>query len=100
MSASSSGDSRTGVNIAMAGLIFQVITLTAFCALFGDYFFRYVRSGKEKSMSGREKLFLGFMSLVIVTILVRCVFRTDELKEGYHGETIRREDIFIGLEGV
>ena len=100
MSASSSGDSRTGVDIAMAGLIFQVVTLVIFCGIFGDFMFRYIRSGKGKKMITREKLFLGFLSLATLMILFRCIFRTDELKEGYHGEAVKREDLFIGLEGV
>ncbi|KAF2468674.1 RTA1-domain-containing protein [Lindgomyces ingoldianus] len=100
MSASSSGDSRTGVNIAMAGLIFQVITLFAFCSLLGDFFFRFILSKKGKMMTIREKVFLGFISLATLAILIRCIFRAHELKQGYHGEAVRREDLFIGLEGV
>ncbi|KAH6986729.1 RTA1 like protein-domain-containing protein [Ilyonectria destructans] len=100
LSASSSGSSQIGVDIAMAGLIFQIITLVAFCGLFGDYLFRYLRSRKAMSFSTREKLFFSFMCIAVLATLARCIFRADELKEGYEGETIKHEGLFIGLEGV
>lgn len=84
----------------MAGLIFQIITLVAFCGLFGDYLFRYLRSRKAMSFSTREKLFFSFMCIAVLATLARCIFRADELKEGYEGETIKHEGLFIGLEGV
>ncbi|KAF3076038.1 Sphingoid long-chain base transporter RSB1 [Trichoderma lentiforme] len=100
LSASSSGSSQTGVNIALAGLILQVITLVIFCAIFGDFFFRYARSSKGQVHGLREKLFVGFLSASVLSTLVRCVFRADELKDGYDGSTVKNEGLFIGLEGV
>ncbi|KAM6484266.1 RTA1-domain-containing protein [Trichoderma sp. SZMC 28011] len=100
LSASSSGSSQTGVNIALAGLILQVITLVIFCAIFGDFFFRYARSSKGQVHELREKLFVGFLSASVLSTLVRCIFRADELKDGYDGSTVKNEGLFIGLEGV
>ena len=51
-------------------------------------------------MSTRFKIFLGFLSLSIVLILIRCVYRIDELSDGYNGPLIHKEGLFIGLEGV
>jgi hypothetical protein len=100
LSASSSGSSQLGVNIAMAGLILQVIMLVVFSAIFADYMFRYLRSTAAKNPGARDKLFFGFLALAVLITLIRCVFRSDELKEGYSGESIRNEGTFIGLEGV
>lgn len=99
LSATTSGASKVGVNIALAGLIFQIITLVGFCIFFGDYTARYVCSTK-RTVSRTDGLFLGFLTLAMLTILARCIFRADELKNGYGGSTVKHEGLFIGLEGV
>jgi hypothetical protein len=100
LSAASSGGDQTGVDIAMAGLIFQVITLAAFSILFTDFIVRLLRSAHARVLGQRDALFLGFLVMAIVCTLARCIFRAYELKEGYAGELISHEDLFIGLEGV
>lgn len=100
MSAASSGDDTDGEKIAMAGLIFQVITLSAFSLLFGDFIIRLFGSAHGKNLVRRDKLFLGFLVLAILSTLTRCIFRAYELKEGYKGDLITHEDLFIALEGV
>ncbi|OAL00129.1 RTA1-domain-containing protein [Phaeosphaeriaceae sp. SRC1lsM3a] len=100
MSAASSGDDTNGEKIAMAGLIFQVITLGAFSILFGDFIVRLLGSAHAKSLIRRDTLFLGFLVGAILSTLARCIFRAYELKEGYKGDLITHEDLFIGLEGV
>ncbi|KAH7074356.1 RTA1 like protein-domain-containing protein [Paraphoma chrysanthemicola] len=100
LSASSSGSSQVGVDIAMAGLIFQVITLVAFSVLFGDFLVRLLRSVHVRALSRRDGLFFVFLVLAVLCTLARCIFRAYELKEGYKGELITHEDLFIGLEGV
>jgi len=98
MSTSSSGASQTGVNLALAGLSFQVFTLVLFCGFFGDYLIRLARSGGR--LGGRMNAFLGFLGLAVLLTLARCVFRVDELSEGYSGPLVADEGLFIGLEGV
>lgn len=84
----------------MAGLILQVIMLFGFSGLLGDYVIRYLRSENAPQIGRRAKLFFGFLSLAVLTILIRCIFRADELKEGYSGDLISNEGLFIGLDGV
>ncbi|KAL2810352.1 hypothetical protein BJX63DRAFT_402415 [Aspergillus granulosus] len=84
----------------MAGLIFQVIMLFGFIGLLGDFVFRFLSSKTSSSIDTRAKLFFGFLFLALFTTLARCIFRADELKEGYSGELISNEGLFIGLEGV
>ncbi|KAH6847318.1 RTA1 like protein-domain-containing protein [Chaetomium sp. MPI-CAGE-AT-0009] len=119
LSTSSAGSSALGVNLALAGLSLQVFTMLLFCGLFGDFLVRYFRAGasggggsesesgggvgKLDGLSGngtRLKLFFGFMALAVVLILARCAYRLVELNEGYDGELVRDEPLFIGLEGV
>src|SRR5690606_4214978 len=48
----------------------------------------------------RMNTFLGALAAAILLILTRCIFRCYELREGYTGETLSDEGLFIGLEGV
>lgn len=98
LSTTSSGTSQAGVNIALAGLAFQVFTLVMFSCFFGDYLVRLARSGTR--LDTRMKSFLGFLGVAVVLTLARCIFRVDELSEGYSGPLVADEGLFIGLEGA
>jgi hypothetical protein len=106
MSSNSAGRSYIGVDIALAGLSFQVFTLSLFVCLATDYAIRYSRGqsaakdGERKELTTRFLVFVGFLSLAILLILIRCVYRIDELSNGYNGPLIHKEGLFIGLEGV
>lgn len=109
LSSISSGNDSKGVDLALAGLALQVITLVIFCALYGDYLWRYfkseefkARASTQESFGLRLRLFYASEALAIVMILVRCAFRVHELKKGYKtdNEMLHREELFIGLEGV
>jgi len=103
-SSSSSGSSQTGVDLAIVGLAFQVFTLCVFIALALDFTIRYYRARKaiveRELLPTKFKIFVAFLSLAILTILIRCVYRIDELSDGYSGSLIHNEGLFIGLEGV
>ena len=101
MSSQSSGSSGSAVDIAIAGLSFQVITLVVFNALAIDYAIRYWKAeGRKNSLPTKFKVFLGFLIFAMILIFIRCAFRIDELSEGYGGDLIHNEKLFIGLEGV
>lgn len=101
MSSVSSGGSKTAVDVAIAGLSFQVFTLVIFIALAAEYAFRYSKAeGSGSKLSAKFKIFILFLSAAIVLILIRCAYRIDELKDGYGGSLIHDQGLFIGLEGV
>lgn len=105
MSSNSSGNSTTGINIAIAGLAFQVSTLSIFSFLAIDYAIRYLRGRKAGEVERRQltlhfKIFISFLVLAILLILIRSIYRIDELRSGYRGELLHDEGLFIGLEGV
>lgn len=101
MSTVSQGSSQTGIDIALAGLSLQVVILVLFCALLGDYLWRYFRSGNVSAMGRRMRIFFGFLSAAVILILARCAFRCYELSKGYrNSDLITDEGLFIGLEGV
>lgn len=106
MSSSSSGSSNLGVDIAIAGLSSQVFSLTVFSCLATDYAIRYWRGHQGKMASdGRItkqfSIFVGFLTFAVICILIRCVYRIDELSKGYTtGKLIHNQGLFIALEGV
>ena len=57
-------------------------------------------AGAQRHVSGRFKIFVAFLSLAILLIFIRCIYRIDELSDGYSGPLIHDEGLFIGLEGV
>ncbi|TQN64688.1 Sphingoid long-chain base transporter RSB1, partial [Colletotrichum shisoi] len=90
---------QKGVNVSLAGLIFQVVCLVAFCALFADYLITCARKTEARQrMTKRMQTFVAFLFLSSLLILVRCSYRIEELKEGYFSEMFRNEPLFIGLE--
>lgn len=103
LSTTSSGASHLGVDLALAGLVLQVVFMLIFCALFTDYLVRYARASRAAGaapFTRRLAVFFGSMATATVLILVRCAYRLAELHEGYGGGLVRDEGLFIGLEGV
>ncbi|KAI9832696.1 MAG: hypothetical protein M1838_005634 [Thelocarpon superellum] len=103
LSSSTSGSNQAGVNVAIAGLAFQVFTLTIFSLLALEYAFRYLRAQRvtprETPLPRPFKIFVVFLTLAIVCILIRCCYRIDELSDGYNGPLISNQGLFIALEG-
>jgi hypothetical protein len=102
MSSTSNGSSQAGVDIALAGLIFQVITLTFFSVCVVDYMIRSRSTWKSVKVPARFVNFCVFLALATLFILIRCAYRVYELSEGYSrdSEALRDEPKFIALEGV
>jgi uncharacterized membrane protein len=102
MSSTSNGESDTGVNISLAGLILQVVTLVAFVILVIDYFIRSRTVWTKAQLPTRFTVFCCTLALATLLILIRCAYRIYELSEGYSrdSEALRDEPLFIGLESV
>ena len=96
-----------GVNIMIAGLVFQVFTLLVFAVLAGEYFLR-VRKNPGALLPGSEmlkrstlfKCFLIAATVSYVCIFVRCCYRVAELSGGWGNPIMRKEEEFIVLESV
>lgn len=102
MSSTSNGRSDAGVNIALAGLAFQVATLAAFVALVIDYGVRSRSVWTAVHLPRRFVVFVTFLFAATILILIRCCYRVYELSEGYSrdSEALRDETTFIVLESV
>lgn len=96
--ASTHEDVKTGEDISLAGLIFQVVTLIFFCALFADYVFTASKSPSRHRLNKPMVTFLLFLFTSTIFILTRCAYRIAELGQGYFSALFRDEGLYIGLE--
>ena len=100
------GVNPTGVNISLAGLGFQVFTLCIFSGLAADYAISYYKARKSYDTRVRRdvpayfKSIAVFIAIATILIITRCIYRIDELSNGYSGPLIHNQGLFIGLEGV
>ncbi|KAK6443370.1 phospholipid-translocating ATPase rsb1 [Oleoguttula sp. CCFEE 5521] len=100
-------DQQVGVNVMIAGLILQVVSLFAF-AVFCAYFAWRSRTGvldmAREKIAVRErwffKAFLGSLFLATLVIFVRSVFRVAELWQGFDGTLWNKENDFLVLDGA
>ena len=94
---------QTGVDLSLAGLSFQVASLTVFSVLALDWI-RHWRSCRSINdpivLPGRFKAFAWLLVLAVMLILARCAYRIDELSSGYDGSIFHDQASFIVLEGV
>ncbi|KAH7039905.1 putative RTA1 domain protein [Microdochium trichocladiopsis] len=95
-----------GVNIMIAGMTFQVVSLAAFMAICAEYAFRIRRRrelldyGFEQTRSTfRFKGFLYALAAATILIFIRCAFRVAELSEGFNGPLANNEVTFMIFEG-
>ncbi|KAK5656191.1 hypothetical protein OQA88_4951 [Cercophora sp. LCS_1] len=105
---------KTGDNIMIAGLSFQVLTLLIFMAVSIDFGLNVLRRrrrlGTEAFDQSEDLVKLrgsfGFKGLLValalatICIFWRSVYRVAELSEGWDGPLMKRQDLFIGFEGV
>lgn len=97
-----------GINIMIAGLVLQAISLTVFLAVSFDFFNRVRRHGMDSSSPEKSatrsrtvfKVFLGALLLATVAILARSIFRAAELWEGFEGKLWNSEVDFMVLDGA
>jgi hypothetical protein len=102
-----SDPSRDGVDIMIAGLAFQVVSLTVFIGLAVDFIIA-ARKARESDMNfaffdlRRRFMFRVFswaLALATITIYIRCVFRVAELWDGFSSDLANDEVMFMIFEG-
>ncbi|KAK0635776.1 RTA1 like protein-domain-containing protein [Bombardia bombarda] len=101
------GDTKQGTNIMVAGIVFQLFTMTVFAVLVMDFLRRvYKRERHDKrgnqgasALSRPMKLVLAALFVAFVVIYIRSVYRTIELVQGWDGYLITHEAYFVALDG-
>lgn len=102
-----SDPSRTGVDIMIGGLAFQVVSLTIFIGLSMEFGYRAYKA-RESELNFdffdlRKRTMFRVLPYAIaiatITIYIRCVFRVAELKDGFGGDLANDQTAFMILEG-
>ncbi|MCJ1447833.1 MAG: hypothetical protein MMC23_008345 [Stictis urceolatum] len=98
---------NTGVNVMIAGLAFQVVSLVIFIVLCSDFAIRVWRHKHDHNpefaslRNGLKfKLFLVALSTATIMIFIRSIYRVAELKAGFHSSFANNETTFLVLEGI
>lgn len=102
------GNTKPGTNIMVAGIAFQLGTMTFF-ALFVVDFARRTRNMQLEKNAGTvaaqvmnadlKKVWVALM-VSFVMIYIRSIYRTIELAQGWRGFLITHEGYFIGLDAA
>lgn len=92
-------ESKSGTNIMVGGIIFQLLALTVFIFFFLD-FLRRCRKLNAGLLTRHIKLLLAATVFSGVMIYIRSVYRTLELLQGFKGYLIRHEIYFVVFDGA
>ncbi|KAF2767944.1 putative RTA1 domain protein [Teratosphaeria nubilosa] len=105
--ANDEGTKQTGVDIMIAGLVLQAISLAVFLLVVADFGLRCRRGvldmNAEKQKTRERFVFKAFMAsllLATVAILIRSIFRVAELWGGFSGKLWNNETDFLVLDGA
>ncbi|KAJ5116661.1 RTA1-domain-containing protein [Penicillium angulare] len=100
-SESDGGNTAPGTNTMVAGIIFQLVSISIFVFFAVDFLRRASRLGMLKSgMKGPLTPLLAAMITSVLVIYIRSIYRTVELVQGWSGYLITHEIYFIILDGV
>ncbi|OQD71500.1 hypothetical protein PENPOL_c001G06023 [Penicillium polonicum] len=94
------GDTATGTHIMVAGIVFQLFSITIFVVCAVDFIRRTMRKRLLQSVNGSVLPLFGAMILSIVCIYIRSIYRTIELVQGWDGYLITHEPYFVALDGA
>jgi RTA1 like protein len=89
----------TGTDIMVAGIVFQLASITIFVFCAADFFRRVLRHRLLASVEGSITPLLLAMVFSILLIYIRSIYRTIELVQGWTGYLITHEAYFIALDG-
>jgi hypothetical protein len=89
-------DTKPGTHIMVAGIVFQMASITVFAILFGLFILR----SRSSDLPRKNYFLLGATAFSTVMIYIRSIYRTIELSQGWTGYLITREPYFIVLDGI
>ncbi|KIV99821.1 uncharacterized protein PV09_08492 [Verruconis gallopava] len=91
--------SKTGTNIMVGGIVFQMASITVFAFFFVDFLRRAVKLGTG-ILTRDIKTLIWATTFSGALIYVRSIYRTVELAQGWTGYLITHEGYFLGFDGA
>ncbi|KAF9461865.1 RTA1 like protein-domain-containing protein [Collybia nuda] len=112
-SSNSDSSSRLGSNIMLAGIAFQLVTLSLYSCVAIEYFIRYMKDkplpsrrytqeyaqGTKTVLTPKLKIMALALAFNTTCLFIRAVYRTIELADGWTGRIISTEVYFNVLDG-
>ncbi|KAL4754034.1 hypothetical protein BDW72DRAFT_157538 [Aspergillus terricola var. indicus] len=98
--AQENGNTTPGTNIMVAGIIFQMASITVFVLCAADFVRRTLARRLLQNYTKTIMPLLAAMVFSVLCIYVRSIYRTIELLEGWSGYLITTERFFIALDGA
>ncbi|KAM0750898.1 parasitic phase-specific protein PSP-1 [Meredithblackwellia eburnea MCA 4105] len=93
--------SATGTHTMVAGIAFQLLSMLVFSALGLEYVYKVRKSSAEnRARLEKYRWFIWGIGVGSFWILVRCVYRTVELSQGWQGYLITHQPYFLCLDSV
>jgi len=94
------GDTASGTHIMVAGILFQLASICVFAFLFTYVILRALRSRGEMLAQRKIQYIIAATIFAVVFIVIRSIYRTIELLQGWSGYLISTERYFIALDGA
>jgi hypothetical protein len=93
-------DTANGTHIMVAGILFQLASILVFVSLFTIVIMRALRSRGEILTQRKIQWIIAATVFSVVVIVIRSIYRTVELLQGWSGYLITTERYFIALDGA
>ena len=95
-SGEANGNTKPGTDIMVAGILFQLASISIFVALLIMFLLRV----RHARFPWNLKLLVGAMIFSVVMIYIRSIYRSIELLQGWNGYLITHQIYFVVLDAV
>lgn len=92
-------NSETGTHIMVAGILFQLASII-FSLLFTYVIIKALRSRGEILKQKKIQYVIAATAFSVLVLVIRSIYRTIELLQGWNGYLINTERYFIALDGT
>ncbi|KAH8089893.1 RTA1-domain-containing protein [Cristinia sonorae] len=100
--ANTDAGSNLGANIMLGGIIFQLVALVIFIGIATEYYMRYLADrpirfdaqSRRVEWGQRMRIFTGALVFIVICILIRSIYRSAELADGWNGAIITTQIYF------
>jgi len=90
------GNTKPGTDIMVAGILFQMASISVFVVLL----ILFLRRVRHEKFPWNLKLLVAAMVFSVVMIYIRSIYRSVELLQGWNGYLITHQIYFVVLDGV
>jgi len=93
------GNTKPGTNIMVAGIVFQMASMTVFVGVLVDFLIRSIRK-LGGILSRANYRVIAAMMLSMLAVYIRSIYRTVELVQGWSGYLITHQQYFFGFDAA